>query len=34
LTPHAHRETASKIKSKTGVCTIKNIYIHLMECCW
>jgi hypothetical protein len=21
-------------RSKTGVCTIKNIYIHLMECCW
>jgi hypothetical protein len=29
LTPHAQRETASK----TGVCTIKNIYIHIMECC-
>jgi hypothetical protein len=32
--PTGKQHPKSKLKSKTGVCTIKNIYIHLMECCW
>jgi hypothetical protein len=32
--PTGKQHPKSKLKSKTGVCTIKNIYIHLMKCYW